>query len=266
MRASAGLARRRAARRAARPPCGGRKARRHARRLAARAGEGRLGRAGALSVAARCSTAVPASRKERRAAPARVRRAVGVGAAAPGQRTACWKGRERRSPPGARRQRKRRPPSQITVERVERTCPERSGRDRGGQEACTHTRTVAVRGRHRRRDPRHAKMYSRPARSFGSAWVLPLAAKCPSRGAAGTPRFGRRGDAPPSLSERWSNAWCSQVRVVRSNVNARSCVYACVLRSSAGLSWFTFAQRGAGVNTTLCRTHGSRSGAAAARD
>ena len=65
MRASAGLARRRAARRAARPPCGGRKARRHARRLAARAGEGRLSRAGALSVAARCSTAVPASRKVR---------------------------------------------------------------------------------------------------------------------------------------------------------------------------------------------------------
>ena len=65
VRASAGLARRRAARRAARPPCGGRKARRHARRLAARAGEGRLGRAGALSVAARCSTAVPASRKVR---------------------------------------------------------------------------------------------------------------------------------------------------------------------------------------------------------
>ena len=95
----------------------------------------------------------------------------------------------------------------------------------------------------------------------GEAWVLPLAAKCPSRGAAGTPRFGRRGDAPPSLSERWSSASCSQVKVVRSNVNARSCVYACVLRSSAGLSWFTFAQRGATVNATRLRTHGLKSGA-----
>ena len=95
----------------------------------------------------------------------------------------------------------------------------------------------------------------------GEAWVLPLAAKCPSRGAAGTPRFGRRGDAPPSLSERWSNAWCSQVRVVRSNVNARSCVYACGLRSSAGTSWFRFAQRGATVNATRLRTHGLKSGA-----
>ena len=151
----------------------------------------------------RCSTAVPASRKWRRAAPARVRRAVGVGAAAPGQRTACWKGRERRSPPGARRQRKRRPPSQITVERVERTCPERSGRDRGGQEACTHTRTVAVRGRHRRRDPRHAKMYSRPAlvrRPRGPRNSLP-----PSEGrteASRAPLF-------PSHSGHSSDRWSS---------------------------------------------------------
>ena len=88
-----------------------------------------------------------------------------------------------------------------------------------------------------------------------------MAAKCPSRGAAGTPRFGRRGEAPPSLSGRWSNAWCSQVKVVRGNVNDRSCVYACGLRSSAGTSWFTFAQRGLWVNTTLCRTHGLKSGA-----
>ena len=88
-----------------------------------------------------------------------------------------------------------------------------------------------------------------------------MAAKCPSRGAAGTPRFGRRGEAPPSLSERWSNAWCSQVKVVRSNVNARSCVYACGLRSSAGTSWFRFAQRGATVNATRLRTHGLKSGA-----
>ena len=35
----------------------------------------------------------------------------------------------------------------------------------------------------------------------------------------------------------------------------------CVLRSSADLSWFTFAQRGRWVNTTLCRTHGLKSGA-----
>ena len=88
-----------------------------------------------------------------------------------------------------------------------------------------------------------------------------MGANCPSRGAAGTPRFGRRGDAPPSLSERWSSASCSKVKVVRSNVNARSCVCACGLRSSAGTSWFTFAQRGATVNATLLRTHGLKSGA-----
>ena len=36
--------------------------------------------------------------------------------------------------------------------------------------------------------------------TVGEVWVLlPLAARCPSRGAAGTPRFGRRGEAPPSL-------------------------------------------------------------------
>ena len=36
--------------------------------------------------------------------------------------------------------------------------------------------------------------------TVGEVWVLlPLAARCPSRGAAGTPRFGRRGQAPPSL-------------------------------------------------------------------
>ena len=41
--------------------------------------------------------------------------------------------------------------------------------------------------------------------TVGEVWVLlPLAARCPSRGAAGTPRFGRRGQAPPSLL-RWSS-------------------------------------------------------------
>jgi len=88
------LARRRAAQRAARPPCGGRKARRHARQLATRAGEGRLGHAGALSTAVLDGGA--SLEKGERAAPARVRWAVGVGAAVGKPREALTTGR---SPP-----------------------------------------------------------------------------------------------------------------------------------------------------------------------
>ena len=68
----------------------------------------------------RCSMAVPASRK---VSEPRLRACGG-----PWGSVRLLESRERRSLPGARRQRKRLPPSQITVERVERTCPERSGR------------------------------------------------------------------------------------------------------------------------------------------
>ena len=50
------------------------------------------------------------------------------------------------------------------------------------------------------RDCRRGRPPSFGLGKVGEVWVLlPLAARCPSRGAAGTPRFGRRGQAPPSL-------------------------------------------------------------------
>ena len=90
-----------------------------------------------------------------------------------------------------------------------------------------------------------------------------MAAKCPSRGAAGTPRFGRLVvvmllhrccDGPVRRAVR------SRLYVVTSMLGLASMLLRIEIQSRSKLV-YVCSRGGRWVNTTLCRTHGLKSGA-----